>query len=252
MFVLKNKMLFFPKKYFIADLLEGLTDMHCHVIPNIDDGPKDDATSLEMLKQYTELGYIGLIATPHIMEGFYDNTAKRILTKFEEFKLLAAENGFQDFSVSAAAEYMMDRGFDGLIKKKEFLPIIGNKVLVEMSFLQSSLGVSNQLFLLQQQGFVPILAHPERYQYLTNMSKVLAFKKKGCLLQLNLLSLGGHYGTQISKMALSLLDHGHFDFLGTDAHHPGHFQVLKRITLPKKSVSHFEALVEQTKENLAL
>lgn len=244
-------MLFFTKKHFIADFLGGLTDMHCHVLPNIDDGAKNNEMALAMLKQYTELGFIGLIATPHIMEGFYDNTAAGILAKFTEFESLAKKNDYHDFRVSVAAEYMMDRGLDDLIGKRELLPLIKRKVLVEMSFLQSSLGVFNQLFLMQQQGFVPVLAHPERYQYLTDLSKVLAFKEKGCLLQLNLLSLGGHYGKQIAHQAFSLLENGHYHFLGTDAHHPGHFQTLKQITIPKKSIQYFQALVERTKEKFS-
>lgn len=246
----RDKMLFFTKKYFIVDLLEGLTDMHCHILPNIDDGSKDNAMSLEMLKQYTALGYTGLIATPHIMDGFYDNTAEGISQAFTKFKSYSENNGYKDFAVSVAAEYMMDGGFDELIEKKEFLPITGNKVLVEMSYLQPSFNVTEQLFQLQLKGFEPILAHPERYSYLTDTASVLAFKKKGCSLQLNLLSLGGHYGKDATKQAMSLLENGQFDYLGTDAHHPGHFNVLKRITISKKTLQYFESLVVRTKENL--
>src|SRR5690606_29686676 len=229
-------MLFFSKKYFIADMLEGLIDMHCHVLPNIDDGAKDPEMSVEMLKQYTELGYIGLIATPHIMKGFYDNTADGITEAFDMFSSNIKRKSFGDFSISVAAEYMMDSGFDILISKKELLPINHNKVLVEMSYLQPSLRPFEQLFELRQHGFEPILAHPERYLYLTDVSRVLAFKKKGCSLQLNLLSLGGHYGKQATQQAISLLKDGHYDYVGTDAHHPGHFSVLKRIELPKKTM----------------
>ena len=243
-------MLFFTKKYFIADLLEGLTDMHCHVLPNIDDGAKDNAMALEMLKQYTALGFTGLIATPHIMNGFYDNTATIITETFKEFQLFIQENGYEDFSISAAAEYMMDDGFDELTKKKEFLPIISNKILVEMSYLQPSYNVYDQLFQLQIKGYEPILAHPERYSYLTNTDKVLEFKNKGCGLQLNLLSLGGHYGKQATQQAISLLENGHYEFMATDAHHSGHFLILKKITIPKRILPYFEALVVRTKEGL--
>lgn len=242
-------MLFFKKKYFIADLLGGLIDMHCHILPNIDDGAKDNEMALEMLKQYTELGYEGLIATPHIMSGFYENTAEGITKTLKEFKSFSREHGYKDFSISAAAEYMMDGGFDALIQKKDFLPIIGNKVLVEMSYLQPSLKVTEQIFDLQQQGFEPILAHPERYPYL-NTAGILDLKKRGCSLQLNLLSLGGHYGKQAAQQAISLLENGHYEFLATDAHHPGHFLILKRITVPKKLLPYFEALVIRTKESL--
>ena len=243
-------MLFFTKKYFIADLLEGLIDMHCHVLPNIDDGAKDNDMALEMLKQYTELGYTGLIATPHVMEGYYDNTAAGIIENFNEFQSFIKDKGYGDFSISPAAEYMMDGGFDELTEKKEFLPIRGNKVLVEMSFLRSSFRAFDQIFYFQQQGFEPILAHPERYSYLADTSEVLAFKKKGCSLQLNLLSLGGHYGKHATQQAISLLEKGHFEFMGTDAHHPGHFTVLKRITISKRLFPFFESLVLRTKDNL--
>lgn len=243
-------MLFFTKKYYIADLLEGLTDMHCHVLPNIDDGAKDNDMALEMLKRYTELGYIGLIATPHVMKGFYDNSATGITENFNAFKSFIRENGYKNFSISAAAEYMMDEGFDELTAKKELLPVNRNKVLVEMSYLQASYKPFDQIFNLQQQGFEPILAHPERYSYLTNISEVLAFKKNGCSLQLNLLSLGGHYGKHATHQAIALLENGHFDYLGTDAHHPGHFSVLKRIIIPKRTLPYFEALISRTKENL--
>ncbi len=243
-------MLFFTKKYYVADLLEGLTDMHCHVLPNIDDGAKNKDMALEMLKNYTELGYIGLIATPHVMKGFYDNTASEINKTFNEFQSFIKDNGYENFSVSAAAEYMIDDGFDKLVEKKEFLPIVSNKVLVEMSYLQAPYKPFEQLFQLRQAGFEPILAHPERYSYLTNVPEVLAYKKNGCSLQLNLLSLGGHYGKHATQRAISLLENGHFDYLGTDAHHPGHFTVLKRITIPKKLLFNFEALIARTKESL--
>src|SRR5690554_86190 len=134
-------MLFFSKKYFIADLLGGLTDMHCHILPNIDDGARDNLMALDMLQHYIDLGYRGLIATPHIMEGFYENTVSGIKTSRGDFRRLADEKGFTDFSISAAAEYMMDGGFDKLLETKEFLSVVGNKVLVEMSFLQPSLKV---------------------------------------------------------------------------------------------------------------
>lgn len=242
-------MLFFTKKYYIADLLEGLTDMHCHVLPNIDDGAKDNTMALDMLKQYTELGYAGLIATPHIMSGFYDNTAEGISQAFNEFRSLSSDNGYKEFSVGVAAEYMMDDGFDTLIKKREFLPIVNNKVLVEMSYLQPSFKATEHIFELQQNGFEPILAHPERYSYL-NTDSILDLKNRGCSLQLNLLSLGGHYGKQAKQQAISLLENGHFDFLATDAHHPGHFLILKRITIPKNLLPYFEALIVRTKESL--
>lgn len=250
MFAKKLNMLFFKKKYFIADLLEGLIDMHCHVLPSIDDGAKDEIMSLDMLKQYEALGYKGIITTPHVMDGFYDNTATAIKNTFKEFQLYANENGYSNFVIATGAEYMMDTGFDELTQKKEILPIIANKVLVEMSFLRPSFKATEQIFNIQQQEFEPILAHPERYSYLNNVDKILEFKDKGCALQLNILALGGHYGKRATQHAFALLEKRHFEYVGTDAHHPGHFNILRQITIPKKLLTHFEFLVEVTKTNL--
>lgn len=244
-------MFFFNKKSFIVDYLVGLTDMHCHILPGIDDGAKNSDMSLEMLRQYTKLGYTGLIATPHIMKGFYDNTAEGVTGSFNQFQAFIKKNGYEDFSVSVGAEYMMDDGFDALVTKKEILPIVDNKVLVEMSYLQRSIKPFNQLFHLQQQGFEPILAHPERYSYLTTIPQILEYKKNGSSLQLNLLSLAGHYGSQSMRQAVALLENNHYDYLGTDAHHPGHFSVLKRLEVSKKLLPFFEALIDRTKENLS-
>lgn len=243
---------FFHKKYFIADFLEGLTDLHCHVLPAIDDGSKDNDMSLEMIKNYKDLGYVGLIATPHIMAGFYGNTSASIKNSLIDFKRLILENGVENFQVSAAAEYMLDEAFDKLSVKKDLLPVKGNKVLVEMSYFQQAIYVHSQIFDLRQKGFEPILAHPERYSYLTDMAQVLKFKDQGCYLQLNLLSLANHYGTQATKQAYDLLMNGQYDFIGTDAHHPGHLKILKQIKIPKKMIPYFEALVMNTKEHLAI
>src|SRR5690554_1768833 len=177
---------FFTKKYHIADYLHGLTDFHCHLLPEIDDGAQSPEVSLKMIGEYKSLGYKGVIATPHIMEDFYSNNTAIILAKLDEFQNFLSESGFTDFSVKAAAEYMMDKQFDSLVLKKDLLPLVGKKVLVEMSYLQKMIYTDSQLFELKQQGFTPILAHPERYVYLKDRTEVLDFKKKGCYLQLNL------------------------------------------------------------------
>lgn len=242
----------FIKKHFIVDFLEGLTDMHCHILPGIDDGAKNEGMALEMLSLYTELGYKGLIATPHIMEGYYNNTSAGIQKSLSEFKIMMTENGFENFHISAASEYMLDEGFDTLSEQRDLLTIQGKKVLVEMSYLQKRNFVDTQIFDLQQRGFQPILAHPERYPYLSNMEQILRFKERGCLLQLNLLSLGNHYGPQSGKQALTLLANSEYDYIGTDAHHPEHLKSLKQISISKKLIPAFETLVEKTKMGIEI
>jgi len=240
----------FRKKYFLIDLLEGLTDMHCHILPAIDDGAKDGETALEMLMEYKKLGYIGAIATPHMMEDYYDNSSQKIENTYREFKDFKNKNGFEDFKIEFAAEYMLDSKFSKYIDQKDLLPVTNKEVLVEMSYFQKPIQVEEQLFNLQQAGYIPILAHPERYSYLRKTEDILDFKKKGCSLQLNMLSLGKHYGPEAYKHAINLLEGNHFDYLGTDAHKPQHFQVLKEISFNKKVLPNIQALIDRTKEKL--
>lgn len=241
---------FFSKKHFIADFLEGVTDMHCHLLPGIDDGAKDEEMTISMLKEYENLGYVGAIVTPHIMEGFYDNTSGKVKEVFENFENLKNSKGFTSFKSQPAAEYMLDQSFNDLIKNKDLLRIKDNLLLVEMSYFQMTNFVDYQLFDLQQLGIKPILAHPERYSYLGKPSEVLEFKRKGCRLQLNLLSLSGHYGPTIAKQAFSLLADDEYDFFGTDAHHDDHLKKIRQIQVSKKYIPHFEKLVAKTKEEI--
>lgn len=247
----KTMFSFFKKKHFIADYLEGLTDMHCHLLPGIDDGSENDEMSLEMIKQYQNLGYVGAIATPHVMDGFYNNTSVSIAETLKNFKKVLSEKGVTNFKVNAAAEYMLDKGFDELVVQKDFLQIHKDITLVEMSYFQMTNHVDYQIFNLQQLNLRPILAHPERYTYIEKPEGILEFKKKGCFLQLNLLSLSGHYGPNALKQANYLLSNGHYDFVGTDAHHPRHLRKIKEMTITSKLVPSFEQLINKTKENLS-
>lgn len=242
---------FFSKKKFLVDYLGGLTDMHCHILPGIDDGAKDNTASLTMLKEYESLGYKAIIATPHIMETYYNNTSSKIKENLKDFNLVKDKEGFGSISIEAASEYMLDTQFEKLTETKDLLSIVNNKVLVEMSYFQKPINVDTMLFNLQLKGFKSILAHPERYQYLKGVEEILYFKTKGSQLQLNLLSLGGHYGKESQKTALALLEKDQYDYVGTDAHHPGHFTVLKKITVNQKLERNIKNVMAKTKENLS-
>lgn len=242
----------FKKKYFLVDYLEDLTDMHCHILPDIDDGAKNSDISLEMIREYTDMGYVGAIATPHIIDGIYQNDSKKIKSRLNSLIKTKDKTEFHSFKLSAAAEYMLDNGFSTLMENNDLLTITKSKVLVEMSYFQQNIYVADQLFQLSQLGYEPILAHPERYVYLKTMDDILKFRKKGAYLQLNILSLSGHYGKTAHKQAINLLKNQHYDFVGTDAHHPRHLRKIKEIVLPKYMIPFLKSVVVKTKENLML
>jgi tyrosine-protein phosphatase YwqE len=206
------------------------TDMLSHLIPGIDDGSPDSGTSLRLIRQLYAMGYSKIITTPHIMQGFYNNTPSTILPGLE---LLRGELERLDIPVviHAAAEYLLDTGLiDTLNADEPLLTLSGKKILVELSFVSPPLQLHSLLYQLQLKGYEPVIAHPERYKYYhDDPEQYRKLMEIGCELQLNLLSLTGHYGKDIKKAAIKLMDHRWPSYLGTDLHHERHAEGLQSL-----------------------
>lgn len=208
------------------------TDMHSHILPGIDDGAGDLETSIELIRGMKALGYQKLIATPHIMWDMYRNTPEIIGERLQLVRAAIKEEGI-DIEINAAAEYFLDEHVEELLQKKEpLLTISENKVLTEFSMAFPSMNIKDILFEMQMQGYQPIIAHPERYIYLQrNKEFYNELKEIGCLFQLNILALNGHYGRSVSELAQYLLKNGFYTLIGTDLHHSGHLHELSHFRL---------------------
>jgi protein-tyrosine phosphatase len=224
-------MFFSRKKPLPADLSWLQTDMHSHLLPGIDDGSPDLATSIELINGFKGLGYKKIITTPHVLWEIYPNTAEVILSKQEEVRKEIVNAGI-DIEFKAAAEYFIDDHFANQLKNKiPLLTISGNMVLVEFSMLNMPLDLQDVLFEMQLQNYQPVLAHPERYTFLLRKKEVFdELKNAGCLFQLNLLSLTDHYGETVQQIAEYLLKKNYYDLAGTDLHHRGHVSLLQKIS----------------------
>jgi protein-tyrosine phosphatase len=206
------------------------TDMHSHLVPGIDDGSPDEATSLELIRGMAALGYKKIVTTPHILWEVYPNTPEIITKGSEDLKPLFAEAGI-DIEFRAAAEYFIDEHFANDVQaKKPLLTIKDNLLLVEFSMITAPMDLMDVLFELQIQGYQPLIAHPERYIYLRNRKSFFDdLKNAGCLFQLNLLSLTPHYGTSVQELAAYLLKNEFYAYAGTDLHNARHLQALQKL-----------------------
>jgi protein-tyrosine phosphatase len=225
------------------------TDMHSHLLPGIDDGAENMEHSLELIKGMKELGYKKLITTPHVMWDMYKNTHEVILEKLALVKA-AVKNAGIDVEIHAAAEYFLDEHVEELLRNKEpLLTVSGNMVLTEFSMAFPSMNIKDILFEMQMQGYQPIIAHPERYIYLErNKDFYTELKDTGCMFQLNLLSMSGHYGRSVTQLSEYLLKNGFYNLVGTDLHHGGHLEGLQRFEIPaalKKMVDEGKILNNQ-------
>ncbi|PJJ11098.1 tyrosine-protein phosphatase YwqE [Flavobacterium sp. 1] len=213
----------FKSKPTLKDLIpDNHVDIHSHLLPGIDDGAKTFEDSLRLTQKLLSFGFTQFITTPHIIQHVWDNTLEQILAnKANTVKEL--EKNSINIPFCAAAEYLMDDQFVRLFQSGELLTLKDNYVLVEMSYINPPIHLYNILFDLKIAGYIPVLAHPERYLfYHNNFNEYVKLKKAGCLFQLNLLSTVGYYGNSITKIAENLLKKGMYDFVGSDVHHNNH------------------------------
>jgi protein-tyrosine phosphatase len=221
-----------PEQIEVLDLSWLEVDMHSHLIPGIDDGSKSMEESLELIKRLSSYGLRKIITTPHIMSEYYKNTPEIISMGLEELrKAVKAES--ISIEIEAAAEYYMDEILLEKIKGGEKLLTFGeNYILVETGFINKPQMLLETMFQLEMSGYKPILAHPERYQYLLadkGLLEDLADRK--ILFQVNLLSLTGFYSKPVKDFAESLLERDLVKFFGTDCHNVRYLDMLE--TLPR-------------------
>lgn len=205
------------------------TDMHSHLIPGIDDGSKSVEKSVTYIRAMSDLGFKKIITTPHVMGDFYPNSAEDILAGLEVVRAAILKEKIE-VEIHAAAEYFVDDFFmDLLDSNSKLLTLSGNRLLIEFSTLVPPNNFLEVIFRLKTLGYQPVLAHPERYVYWGNrFENFEKIKAAGCELQINLLSILGHYGGGQKKLATQLLDKKMIDFAGTDLHHGGHIELLHK------------------------
>lgn len=208
----------------------GFVDIHSHILPKIDDGSKSMDESVALLRRMHGYGIKHIICTPHVMESVWENSSKTIQKRLEALNAHLKSIQFNDITITAAAEYMLDANFGHLLKTEKLRTLNDNYILVELSFLNAPINLYETLFNIQIAGYKPVLAHPERYSYFHNdFSTYKKLKDAGCLFQLNLLSLSNYYGSEVTAVAEALLKQQLIDFVGTDTHRQQHLDFLEKI-----------------------
>src|SRR5690606_1432030 len=236
------------KKHFFIDYLDGFTDIHSHLLPDIDDGVQNTDHSIYIINRLADYGVKNFITTPHIMADIYPNTRHTIKNSLKILEMEMENKGLNDISIHVAAEYMLDTNFNTLLDKNELLPLKDNYLLIELSYYQPPISLENTLLKIVKAGYNPVLAHPERYSYFHNkLNAYHELKNMGCLFQMNALSLSSYYGKYVKKTGDYLLQEGLIDFIGTDIHHAYHTREITDMSLSIKNLKLILPVIENTK-----
>ena len=144
-----------------TELLMGMTDVHAHLLPGVDDGVKNLEEAQVVIKFLEQIGVRKIILTPHVMEDYPENNASYLKQRFAEF----TGNIGSEIHFSLAAEYMLDASFSQHLNENVLL-LGSDRLLVETSYLSGPPNLKDILYDLSLKGYVPVIAHPERYLYL--------------------------------------------------------------------------------------
>lgn len=195
-----------------------MIDIHTHILPNLDDGAKDIDAAVSLLREAERQGITTVFATPHILTGLYQPTAKKIM---QELNILQDRLNQEDIDITLIRG--AEVGIESDITSDEImnytLNASGKYILIELPFVAYPLNCDEKIFRFQTKGFTPIVAHPERaFSIIKNPDKLKEWKKRGILIQINSKSIMGRYGKIVTNIAIKALKDGLVDFVASDTH----------------------------------
>lgn len=199
-------------------------DVHCHILPDLDDGSKSMEQSIAMLRIAYEEGIRTIVATPHNMPGKGCPSKETIRQRIEELRQAASEEGIP-VKILMGTEYFYRERVLELLEKNQAITYPGTKcVLVEFDPFADKFYIRNAVREIWVLGYVPVIAHVERYMSLMekDYAVIAEMRKMGALIQVNCGSVVGDSGRKVQKDVKVLLKAGLVDLVGTDAHSDGH------------------------------
>ena len=218
------------------------TDIHCHIIPGVDDGSPDAATSADLIENMQRWGITRIIASPHVTQGTFENTPETLEPAFRELRDELDRRG-NNIDISYSGEYRIDDFLKRRLDQGDIKLMPNGFIIIENSFLQEPWNIDRLIFDLQVRGMRPILAHPERYTYYFKQpNRYRKLHDAGLAFQINVLSLAGAYGKPEQKVAEQLIADGLVDYLGTDLHRARHVEAIDEYLRTKTAEKHFHAL----------
>lgn len=200
-----------------------MIDFHSHIIPNIDDGSTSMKDTINMINEARQAGFTEIISTSHYIQKYYD------LDCFEREKILdiikkkVSEKKEINIKLYLGSEIYFTPEIIELVKNKKASTINNTRYLLfELPMNTKSLFVKEMVYELMQNGYIPIIAHPERYSYVQeNIRYIEELASMGVLFQSNYGSIIGMYGNSAKKTLKKLLKNNLISFLGSDVHRTG-------------------------------
>ena len=214
-----------------------MTDIHTHILNEIDDGSRSLEESIEILRHLSEIGFTKVIATPHYIENsefMAGNKEKKTLLNILKDKLKEENIPIELFLGNEI--FIQDNIIEKIYNQEIYTLNNTSFLLIELPLLTKVEFVDEIFFELRKKGVQIVLAHPERYVMIQKNIKLIdSFIEMGCLLQGNIDSLSGKYGKEAKKAFIKILEKRKYFVLASDVHH-AHSGYYERFSELKKEV----------------
>ncbi|MCR5256216.1 MAG: protein-tyrosine-phosphatase [Acetatifactor sp.] len=198
---------------------ECIVDVHCHILPGIDDGSKDMEETAQMLRIAYEEGIRYIIATPHYKKGRRNASPEKVRELIDVLQEEADTNHIPITIFQGNEIFYFDEFDEAIAGDRAAVMCGGEYVLVEFSPKDQYRYIRNAVDSVMGAGYRPIVAHVERYECMTeHIEYVEDLKAVGAEIQVNAASITGETGHKIKKFTHRLLKSGLVDYIGTDAH----------------------------------
>lgn len=206
----------------VNHISQGYIDIHCHIIPHVDDGARNSNQALNMINIAYKNGIRTMIATPHYEVGRYEDNKDEIEKHYLKLKALIARK-YPDFNLFLGNEIFFSYGVVDSLNENKINTMAGSRyVLIEFSPNEKLEYINKSLNEIINGGYIPILAHTERYEeVMASLDNVEKLVDAGVYIQINASTIAGRNGKGIRRKVLKLIKNGLVHFVGTDTHSDG-------------------------------
>lgn len=196
-----------------------MTDIHSHVIPFVDDGSNSLEASLGMLREEIAQGVETVVCTPHLRTGYFEKSDETVLENFNLLKKSAEESGLKINLYLGREVFYKHSLFMKLLEEKTMPTINGGKyALVEFDVINDP-DIDEVCYSMSVAGYIPVIAHIERYTYFRSVEAVQKLKRYGTLISVNAEPIvSGPFGAE-HIFVKKLLKHKLVDLVGSDVHY---------------------------------
>ena len=198
-----------------------MIDLHCHILPGLDDGAKTTDEAIRMARIAKSQGITAIVATPHFMEGTFTPSVDSVLTACASLQKSIQDQGIS-LEICPGMEVYLCPQLDLFVRLGKVLTLNnkGRHILLELPFDSVPSYCEEVLFSLLVDGVTPVLAHPERYDGL-ELATLSCWIERGLLVQVNSGSFTGFFGQRAQRIAERLLLSNMVHFVASDSHSAG-------------------------------